>query len=248
MKSIARALTLNSGKLRFSPAVVIEDEQDDGTVRVRLNGPGPLPIISARVALPRAGRLTANDRVLIAGDPAEELYVIGLIGSLQPQTERPTVLRTNNGAYALISGSEHEADRLQVYSPRNELIFEYDPVHEKARVNVTKGCLELSTEEGDIELRSAQTIRIGGKAIEMNGNALTIKADSARWMVSRLETVVETLVEKARSTYRTVEKLAQLRTGRMRTLVDQTFQFKSRKAFLKSEEDFKIKGKRIHLG
>ncbi len=248
MKSTATALTPALGKLCFGSAIVIEDEKDDGTVRVRPDEPGPLPIISARIAVPRSKRLTADERVLIVGDPAEEFYVIGVIGSLQPRMETPGVLRTNNGAYAVISGWENETDRLQVYSTRNELIFEYDPVREKARVNVTKGCLELSTEDGDIELRSARIVRIRGGAIEMNSNVLMIRAASARWIVNRLESLVETLVEKARNTYRTVEQLTQLRAGRMRTLVDQTFQFKSRKVLLKSEEDFKIRGERIHLG
>ena len=39
-----------------------------------------------------------------------------------------------------------------------------------------------------------------------------------------------------------------LRTGRLRTLVDSTFHFKARKAFLKSEQDFKIKAEKIDLG
>ncbi len=248
MKSTATASSLSFMNLVLSPATVIEGEHDDGIVRVRVDAPGPLPITSARVAVLRTAPLKADDRVLIAGDSNGELYIIGVIGSYQPKTETPTVLRTNNGAYAAIPGMPRESDRLQVYSPRNELVFEYDPVREKASVNVTKGTLELSTENGDIELRSARTVRIGGRAIEMNSNALRIKAASARWIVNRLETLAETLFEKARNSYRTVEQLMQLRSGRMRTLVDQTYQFKSHKAFLKSEEDFKIKGEKIHLG
>ena len=75
-----------------------------------------------------------------------------------------------------------------------------------------------------------------------------MKAAKARWIVDRLETLAGTVVEKAKNAYRTVERLAQLKTGRMRTLVDETYQFKSKKAFLKSEDDFKIKGDKIHLG
>lgn len=248
MKSTATAPSPSFGNLFLSPAIVIEGEQDDGMVRVRMDAPGPLPISPARVAVLRTAPLKADDRVLITGDSNGELYVIGVIWPCQPATETPTVLRTNNGAYAALSCLQQESERVQVYSPRNELVFEYDPVGEKARVSIAHGCLELRTEDGDIELQSAQDVRIEGRTIEMNSHGLNVKAASARWIVDRMETLAGTLVEKARNSYRTVEQLAQLRTGRMRTLVNQTFQFKSRKAFLKSEEDFKIKGEKIHLG
>ena len=248
MNSIATALPLLSEKSCFDPARIVEDERDDGTVRVRLDAPGPGSIISAQVALPRNAPLTAGERVLIARDSSQELYVIGRIGPFRPEPQSPTFIQTNNGACASLADTEKHTDRIQVYSPRKELVFEYDPIGEKARVNISRGCLELSTEDGDIELRSARNVRIGGRTIEMESHQLNVKAASARWIIERMETLVETLVEKARNAYRTVEQLAQLRTGRLRTLVDQTFQFKSRKAFLKSEEDFKIKGEKIHLG
>jgi hypothetical protein len=248
MNSIATALPLISETSCFDPARVIEDERDDGTVRVRMDKPGPVSIISAHVALPRNAPLAAGDRVLIARDSSQELYVIGRIGPFRPVPQSPTFIQTNNGACALLANTEKHTDRVLVYSPRKELVFEYDPIGEKARVNISRGSLELNTEDGDIELRSARNVRIGGCNIEMNSRQLNIKVESARWIVQRLETLAETLVEKARNAYRTVEQLAQLRTGRMRTLVDQTFLFKSQKAFLKSEEDFKIKGEKIHLG
>ncbi len=248
MNSIATTLPLLSEKSCFDPACVVENERDDGTVRVRLDKPGPVSIISAHVALPRNAPLSAGDRVLIAGDPSRGLYAIGRIGPFRPEPNSRNVLIADNGACATLVESDKEPYVLQVYSPREELIFEYDPAGEKARVNISRGSLELRTEDGNIELCSAQDVRIGGRTIEMNSRQLNIKAESARWIVQRLETLAETLVEKARNAYRTVEQLAQLRTGRLRTLVDQTFQLKSRKAFLKSEEDFKIKGEKIHLG
>jgi len=217
---------------------VVEDEREDGTVRVRLDRSGPMSILSACVAAPRTAPLVAGDRVLVAGDSSNVLYVIGRIGPFRPEeAQSPCALKTGK-----------DTGILRVFSPRNELVFEYDPVGEKARVNIARGNLELVTEDGDIELRSARNVRIGGHTIEMESRELNIKSASARWVVDRMETLTGTLVEKARNAYRTVEQLSQLRTGRMRTLVDQTFHLRSRKAFLKSDEDFKIKGEKIHLG
>jgi hypothetical protein len=249
MNSIATALKSLSDKTRFDSARIVEDEREDGTVQVNLDKPGPRSIITARVAVFRTVPLVIGDRVLVAGDPSGELYVIGKLGPFSPKPQSPAMLRTESGAHAVLAANaEKESGVLQVYSPRNELVFEYDPVGEKARVNIPRGNLELSTEEGDIELRSARNVRIGGHAIEMNSDKLNVKAASSRWVVDRMETLTGTLVEKTRNAYRTVEQLTQLKAGRMRTLVDQTFHFKSRKAFLKSDEDFKIKGEKIHLG
>jgi hypothetical protein len=248
MNSTANALSLLSEKSCFDPARVVEDEREDGTVRVRLDRPGPGSLIQAYVAAWRTAPLAAGDRVLVAGDPSRELYVIGRIGPFRLEPQSSAALRTDDGACAVLAESEKEPRLLQVYSPRKELIFEYDPAAEKARINVARGCLELSTEDGDITLRSARDVRISGRTLEMDGKELNFRATSSRWIVDRMETLAGTLVEKARNAYRTVEQLAQLKTGRMRTLVDQTFQFKSRRAFLKSEEDFKIKGEKIHLG
>ena len=56
------------------------------------------------------------------------------------------------------------------------------------------------------------------------------------------------VIAKARNIYQTVEELSQVRAGRMRTIVAKTFHFKSKKAFVKAEEDYKIKAEKIHLG
>ena len=131
---------------------------------------------------------------------------------------------------------------------RNELIFEYDSVKEQTKVNVTKGDLELCTEDGDIRLASANAVKIDSHLIDMTSHLLNVKVGYARMVLIRLETIADTLVEQAKNVYRTVAQLTQLKTGRMRTLVDETYQFKADKVFMKSEDDFKIKGEKIHLG
>lgn len=248
MNSTANALSLLSEKSCFDPARVVEDERDDGTVRVRLDIPGPRSIIQAHVAAPRTAPLAAGDRVLVVEDSSNMFYVIGILGPFRPGNQTTNTLRAGAGACAVLAGSAEESGMLRIYSPRKEMVFEYDPVREKARVNIARGSLELSTDDGDIELRSGRNVRICGQRLEIDGHELNVKATCSRWIIDRMETLAGTVVENARNVYRSVEQLAQLKAGRMRTLVDQTFQFKSRKAFLKAEEDFKIKGEKIHLG
>ena len=46
----------------------------------------------------------------------------------------------------------------------------------------------------------------------------------------------------------TLDGAAQLTAGRVRSLIEGAYQLRSKEAFLKSEEDFKIDGEKIHLG
>ncbi len=219
--------------------------------------------------------------------------VTQLIPRQEQASDKPR-LETESGAWA-----ECKGQALRVYSRRNELIFEYDPENEKARVMVEKGDLELATREGDIRLNSARDILMEGQRVELVGRSglrmavqdavglvqsalsldpqrlglrsaeLNVTAKRAelsladlrylgqrvqatvqrgKLMAEKLETVAQTIVEKAKNTYRTVEELSQLKSGRLRTLVAGSLHIKAKKSILKSDEDFKIKAEKIHLG
>jgi hypothetical protein len=231
----------------FGPAKVIEYDHHERTVKVRMHLMGSEQEVQARIAVQHSTPIGADDEVLVAGSHLSEMFVIGVIFSYITSSEE--VLKTTGGAYAALSRSDLLADeKIQVYSPRNELVFEYDPIKEQAKVNVSKGNLELCTEDGDIRLKSANAVQISGHAIDINSKKLIANVGYAKLVFNRLETIADTLVEQAKNVYRTVIQLTQLRTGRMRTLVDETYQFKANKAFMKSEDDFKIKGEKIYLG
>jgi len=236
--------TLN-GIPYFGSAKVVE--MDSHAVKVRMQLMGGERMVSARIAIQQSNPIGINDEVLIAGSKLNEMFVIGIISSSSPSSEK--ILKTANGAYASLSHCAPSPEsKIQVYSPRNELLFEYDPVKEHAKVNLSKGNLELCTEDGDIRLNSANAVQINSHVIDMNSKKLTAHVGYAKLVFHRLETFADTIVEQAKNVYRAVAQLTQLRTGRMRTLVDETYQFKANKAFMKSEDDFKIKGEKIYLG
>ena len=70
----------------------------------------------------------------------------------------------------------------------------------------------------------------------------------ARLVLGKLESLSDCIVENARNVYRTVEELTQLKTGRLRTLVDSSSHFKANKAYFKTTEDFNVDGEKINLG
>jgi len=231
-------------------AVLVESERVDGSVMVRLAGDGPAPLYSAIVACPRTQPLGAGREALVIGAPDDQLYVVGLVAPPDGRPAPPAILATRCGAYAttIRAADGTGEERLRVYSPRNQLVFEYDPAAGRTLVNVPSGDLALRTEHGDIELQSAGAVRIGGQAINLDGERVEVRAKRARWIVDKLETLAGTVIERATNLYRSVEQLAQLRTGRMRTLVEETYQFRSRNAYVRAEKDYKIKADQIHLG
>lgn len=74
------------------------------------------------------------------------------------------------------------------------------------------------------------------------------KIEDSQLIVGKLSTIANSITEKAKNVYKTVEQLSQLKAGRMRTLVESTFHMKAKKTYMKSQEDFKVNANKIHLG
>jgi hypothetical protein len=112
----------------------------------------------------------------------------------------------------------------------------------------------LNLQPGRVDLRSAELgiwARKGELRVdeaEIQGEKLFGAIASVKLTMKRCETLVGTVIEKAKTAYRTVEELTQLKTGRLRTLVDGVYQLQSQTALLKAKEDFKVDGEQIHLG
>ena len=282
------------------PATVIELADSEGRVSVRLLEFKDTLEISARITVPLIDTLNLGDEVLVTGDVYREMYVIGLLATMTAHQQEPslTQLDLGNGAYAVVDATS-ATSALQLFSKRNELLIEYDPESEKARINIEFGDLEFITRNGDIVLNSANNIQLKGQNIELASQSgiqlgvinkigqltssfsldackaslssaklrvtaqlseLQLKEtrlvgtkfrgaiEDSQLVVDRLSTVANTVTEKAKNVYRTVEQLTQLKTGRMRTLVASTFHLKAQKTMMKSQEDFKVNADKIHLG
>lgn len=239
--------TLN-GIPYFGAATVVEPQALDGRVKVSAQLMGDTRVVSVRLAVQLGRALSSDEQVLIAGSDINDLFIIGVISSAYAAANQSQVLKSRAGAYASVDTSSAGNETLQVFSSNQELLFEYDPLQHKSKVNISKGDLELCTEQGDIKLNAGGEVQISAHAIELSSQRLNAKVTYAKFVFQRLETFTDTLIEQAKNVYRSVAQLTQLRTGRMRTFVDETYQFKANKAFLKSEDDFKIKGEKIHLG
>jgi hypothetical protein len=106
------------------------------------------------------------------------------------------------------------------------------------RMDLTSAEIGISTGKGDFQIHETRYA----------GDAFSGNVDTVRLVMNRFESAAATVMQKAKNIYQTVEELAQVHAGRMRTLVDATWHMKSRRTFLKAEEDVKIKGEKIYLG
>ncbi len=180
-----------------------------------------------------------------------------------------TSLEMADGAKAVKTNTVN-GEIMQVFSKDGGIVFEYDTQTGRYRLHVPHGDLEVSTGTGDILFNAAKNIRFAApesvifdsNGIGMNaqngnfriektaftGTEFTGSIRKAKLMMERMESIAETVIDKAKNIYQTVEELMQTRTGRMRTLINTSWHCKSKKAFLKSEDDFKIKGEKIYLG
>ena len=115
----------------------------------------------------------------------------------------------------------------------------------RSAVSLERYKMKLSSPELGV---TAQRSALHMEETRFTGKKFFGKLTSAHLIVGKLEIFAKTIIQKAQNVYHTVEQLSQLKTGRMRTLVDTTFHMKSKKAFLKSQEDFKVNANKIHLG
>lgn len=283
-----------AGRSSFRKATVEDVTETGASARVRLDDDPPV-VLDARLALSGASPPGPGDRVLVARSP-EQSFVIAVL-ERTASDGRTSDLRLRDGTTVRVAG-EGSDERVQLLSPRQELLVEYDPAAGRLRLDATGGDLELAA-DGDIVLDAGRAVRLAGESVEADGEhgvrlgtprragqegssvsldrrsvrltstAIGVTSRSAklnlertdfagaelrarvgtlRLVARRIERVAERIHETADRIYRTVRKTLQLRAERMRSVVRSTFHLKARKAFMKSDEDFKLKGDQIHLG
>jgi hypothetical protein len=249
----------------LGPARVVQTDEKTDRTMVRLGGASVNAEVWALMAIAGAPRLAPGDNVLVAGEDTDEMYIIGI---LKTTTTPAKTITLSGGTSAQASGKPGE-QTMNVFSQKKELLFEYDEATGTARVNMPTGDLEFVTEKGNISFQSGRDISFHGHQVDMNTHKIGVSAQKgdirieetvytgrkllgnighAKLIAERLETVAQTMIEKAKNLYQSVDELSQIKTGRMRTLVKKTFHFKAKKAFVKAQEDYKIRAEKIHLG
>jgi hypothetical protein len=256
-KSWARLAIPNAYTPRWGDTVLVAgDDRDHVYVLGLLNTQAPEP------ASPEALVLKNGARAVVDGTQEKEKLRVftkegGLIFEYDPRTGKSRVnvptgdleVVTRNGDIAFTSARGirfHSKGPIEMESPKGiglTASSDFDENHSSLKLGSRKASLtgpelDFKAQRGDIEIEEVKYL----------GKRFSGKISNVRVIMERLETFTNNVIDKARNVYKTVEGLTQLRTGRMRTLVDETYQLKSKKAFLKSEGDFKVRGDKIYLG
>ncbi|MCP3874461.1 MAG: DUF3540 domain-containing protein [Desulfobacteraceae bacterium] len=86
------------------------------------------------------------------------------------------------------------------------------------------------------------------KETRYTGKNLLSKIGQLKIVADKMETTANSVVDKIKDIFKTVENLYQLKAKRKRMVVETTYHVKAEDITFKSEEDFKVKGNQIHLG
>ncbi|MEN8133820.1 MAG: DUF3540 domain-containing protein [Pseudomonadota bacterium] len=116
---------------------------------------------------------------------------------------------------------------------------------QSSRLILGKFKTELQSE--NVNIKSAKN-RFELAEVDYIGKTLMSRVSRAKLNWGRVETLVDTLVQKARTSFTMVEELSQTKAGRMRTLVAGAFRLKAERAKLKTDKSVDIDGERINLG
>jgi len=192
--------------------------------------------VRARTTAGRLEVVDADGRLLFEYDPDR--------GGRVRLAEHPVRLEAPSLHFAAEDGICFEADRVEIRGRhRCEVVAGSGP--DRARLGLDRGCGRLTAETLELGAGHAQ---VEFQRATLTGERWQGRLGQAHLVLDRLETVCDTVLETARNSYRKIEELAQTTAGRMKTVVEATYHFRSRRTFMSSKRDFKVNADKIHLG
>ena len=261
--------TLNQG--RFLGAATIERiDPEDGTIALSMERDGAMA--HARSTVGQSVRLGTGDIVLAIGNELHDMFVIGLLNSVQvkaneqrqplvvtrdPVTGRNCVefesgdldFVVRNGGVHFVSTGDFSVTSIRKITMRSKLGIQLGVSNifsqVKSLLNMQAGRTDLTTAE--LNLKAVQGNADVGEA-KLSSKRVSAKVDNVKLDLGRLQTTVDLIISKAKNAYTTVAELFQIRAGRSRPVVDTTSHMKAQSVRVRAVEDFKINSDKIHLG
>lgn len=127
-----------------------------------------------------------------------------------------------------------------------------DGIHLTALQGTSRSQIGLNPHSVDVKGRQFSLHSKNGQFFIQNasyaGDKFRATVKRVKLFMDILDSTVNTIRDKAKNVYKTVEGLFQTRTGRSRTVVESSSHFKAKRIYEIAEEDVKIDGKNIHLG
>jgi hypothetical protein len=114
-----------------------------------------------------------------------------------------------------------------------------------SRIGLDRGKVQLS---GETLLCGAEKGLFRINHSRLQGRSVSMRLESARIMISNMETVVKTLFEKATDVFRHVSGLHQLKARRTRTVCEDSHSVVAKRVRIDGNYSVKLQGDKIHLG
>jgi hypothetical protein len=165
-----------------------------------------------------------NDRVLLAGDLSERLYVLAV---LEREAEQKKTLSFQGDVDLAVKGG-----RLTITSEQG-LKF-------ASGRNIDFASPELNVHSLKSEVHIHRLI--------FSGNFWLGQVEKIRLIVTVFDTFIERLTQKVKRSYRTIEEIDHLKAGRLDYLVDKLLSLRGKYSMFTAKEDVKIDAERIHMG
>ncbi|MFO0615208.1 MAG: DUF3540 domain-containing protein [Polyangiaceae bacterium] len=151
-----------------------------------------------------------------------------------------------SGASARLRGVG-SSEWIEVRDKHDRLVFELDAATGRTIVHVATRDLEIRA-PGDVSIVAGGTFAVRAPTTRVESRDVRATLHDVKVVASRIETVADRVFEQARSAFRTILDLHQLRAGRARTVVDAAWELRAGHADVEAKEEVKIDGRAIHLG
>jgi hypothetical protein len=226
---------LDPGKpLGLFPALVIAAHDGRATVRALHT---LVEVTGARSAVvgytPQVG-----DRVLVQVLEDATAYLTGVL-----HTRQEPRLQTPSGASAVLDAS---GETLRLTDARGQLVCELNGTTGRLLVHA-RGDVEVTTSGPALRFNAAR-IAFNADQMDLRAKTLIARFEQATWTAERWELSATRLAERARDKIVDIENTLQLRAGRVRSLVSETWELVSRRTRMVSKENTSIDGEKILLG
>jgi hypothetical protein len=109
---------------------------------------------------------------------------------------------------------------------------------DRIKIKLGSSNLKIASKRADIYIKNSKYI----------GSNFSATLKQIKFIAGKMESITNDIISKTKNVYNTADELIQIKAGRIRTLVKSALHIKSKNAYLKSEEDFKINAEKIHLG
>ncbi|MCA9621479.1 MAG: DUF3540 domain-containing protein [Myxococcales bacterium] len=166
----------------------------------------------------------------------------------------PTLERSDGSSASL------EDDTIVVRDRRGRPILRFGA--DGVTLEAAEGDLTLAAPKGRVVIRAAEEVDLATRRLAVEADDAELRTTRASLVaervvshcmdlaqqVGRWELRAERIAEWADDVYRHAEGLTQLRTGRLRQLVDGAYQVVAKRAQVTCDEDVSLDGNRILLG